>query len=260
MTEVGDVGGTSSDEAASGPPLLEIRGVEKRYGNVRALRGVSFSVGRGEALGLLGDNGAGKSTLVKAICGVVQPDRGEFLWEGTPVKLGSRQRSEALGIEPIYQDGALCDPMPIWRNLFLGREQTLSWGLLRSSAMRATAAQVLHSVIEIGTHVHPDQLVGQLSGGERQAVAIARAVYFKRTLLLLDEPTSALGVRETHALLAYLARLKQERVSSVLITHNLYHAYQVCDRFVVMSHGQVRANVKRDEVTIEELTEQVIER
>ncbi len=116
MSHAGREGGPVDGGPAPQTALLEVRGIEKRYGNVRALNGVSFGIGHGEALGLLGDNGAGKSTLVKAICGVVQPDRGEFLWNGTPVKLASRQQSEALGIEPIYQDGALCDPMPIWRN------------------------------------------------------------------------------------------------------------------------------------------------
>lgn len=254
--------GVHSSEAAGAPSfdgsLLELRGIEKRYGNIRALNGVSFSIGRGETVGLLGDNGAGKSTLIKVICGLVRPDGGEVVWEGSAVKLSSRQDSEALGIEPIYQDGALCDSMPIWRNVFLGRELTLAGGLMRAGGMRQAATQVLHSVVEIGSHVHPDQLVGELSGGQRQAVAIARAVHFKRTLLLLDEPTSALGVRETEALLAYLRRLKQERVSSVLVTHNLYHAYKVCDRFVVMSHGRIRADLRRDQVTMEQLTEHVI--
>ena len=239
-------------------PLLELRGVKKRYGNRMALQDASFAVNRGETVGLLGDNGAGKSTLIKVMCGIVRPDAGELRWEGKIISLSSRQESEALGIEPIYQDGALCDSMPIWRNVFLGRERTASVGLMRTTSMRETAAEVLHSVIEIGSHVHPDQLVGELSGGQRQAVAIARAVHFKRTLLLLDEPTSALGVRETEALLGYISRLKEEKVSSVLVTHNLYHAYQVCDRFVVMSHGSVRANVTRDEITLEQLTEHVI--
>lgn len=238
--------------------LLELYGIEKRYGNRRALNGVTFAVHRGETVGLLGDNGAGKSTLIKVMCGVVRPDAGELHWEGRPVELSSRQESEALGIEPIYQDGALCDSMPIWRNVFLGRERVATGGLMRTRSMRATAAEVLHSVIEIGSHVHPDQLVGELSGGQRQAVAIARAVHFKRSLLLLDEPTSALGVRETEALLAYLVRLKEERVSSVFVTHNLYHAYKVCDRFVVMSHGEVVADVTHDEITLEQLTEHVI--
>ncbi|HEX3803588.1 MAG TPA: ATP-binding cassette domain-containing protein [Solirubrobacteraceae bacterium] len=247
-----------SPAPATATPLLELRNISKRYGNRSALDGVSFAINHAETVGLLGDNGAGKSTVIKAMCGVVQPDEGELLWEGEAVRFGSRQDSQQLGIEPIYQDGALCDSMPIWRNVFLGRERTLRFGLIRSRSMRETAAEVLHSVVEIGSHVHPDQLVGELSGGQRQAVAIARAVHFKRALLLLDEPTSALGVRETEALLAYVKRLKEEGVSSALVTHNLYHAYQVCDRFVVMSHGQVRADVSRDEITLEELTQHVI--
>jgi simple sugar transport system ATP-binding protein len=238
--------------------LLELRGISKSYGQVRALREVSFSIGRGETLGLLGDNGAGKSTLVKVMAGAVQPDTGSLLWQGGPVRLTSRTASAALGIEPIYQDGALCESMPIWRNVFLGREQATAGGFLRARAMRATAGEILGSVIEIGTHIDPDRLVSELSGGQRQAVAIARAVHFKRTLLLLDEPTSALGVRETEAVLRYVGRLKEEGVSSVLITHNLHHAYRICDRFVLMRHGQVVLDVPQSQISQNDLTAHVI--
>lgn len=238
--------------------LLELREISKSYGRVQALAGVSFAIRRGETLGLLGDNGAGKSTLVKIMAGVVQPDAGTLLWQGGPVRLSSRVTSAALGIEPIYQDGALCESMPIWRNVFLGREHAAPGGFLRARAMRTAAGDILRGVIEIGTHIDPNRLVSELSGGQRQAVAIARAVHFKRTLLLLDEPTSALGVRETEAVLSYVRRLKEEGVSSVLITHNLHHAYQVCDRFVLMRHGRVTLDAPRGELSQEDLTAHVI--
>ena len=238
--------------------LLELRGISKSYGQVRALQDVSFSIDRGETVGLFGDNGAGKSTLVKIMAGVERADAGTILWEGQPVPLGSRSASAALGIEPIFQDGALCESMPIWRNVFLGREDTARGGFLRAGNMRATAATILRSVVEIGAHIDPDRLVGELSGGQRQAVAIARAVHFKRTLLLLDEPTSALAVRETEALLGYVRRLKDEGVSSVLITHNLHQAYQVCERFIVLAHGRVSLTTSRGEISLADLTEHVI--
>jgi simple sugar transport system ATP-binding protein len=246
-------GATAAPEA-----LLELRGISKFYGQVQALHDVSFTIGRGETVGLFGDNGAGKSTLIKIMAGVEQATAGEIFWEGKPVPLGSRRASAALGIEPIYQDGALCESMPIWRNVFLGREDTVRGGFLRAKSMRATASTILRSVIEIGAHIDPERLVGELSGGQRQAVAIARAVHFKRALLLLDEPTSALAVLETEALLSYVRRLRDEGVSSVLITHNLHQAYRVCERFIVMSHGQVSMDARHGEISLADITEHVI--
>ena len=237
--------------------LLELRDVSKSYGQVRALQDVSFTIGRGQAVGLFGDNGAGKSTLVKIMAGVQRADTGTILWEGKPVPLGSRRASAALGIEPIYQDGALCESMPIWRNVFLGREDTVRGGFLRARRMRATASTIMRSVIEIGAHIDPERSIGELSGGQRQAVAIARAVHFKRALLLLDEPTSALAVRETEALLRYVRRLRDEGVSSVLITHNLHHAYEICERFIVMARGRVCLDATREEISLADLTDQV---
>ncbi len=240
------------------PPLYEARNVSKRYGNVRALIGVTFHVGCREVVGLLGDNGAGKSTLIRMMSGIVKPDSGEILADGKPVRVESRADSERLGIETIYQDIALVDPMSITRNIFMGREITNRFGFMRHKRMAELAVDVLQSAVHIAGIDHPDAEVGFLSGGQKQAVAIARAVYFKRRILLLDEPTSALSVRETERLLAYVAGLKQENVSSVLVTHNLYHAFMVCDRFVVMSHGQVVFEAAKEETTIEDLTDHVI--
>jgi simple sugar transport system ATP-binding protein len=254
----GGVDARAGGRRVTATPLLELRAVTKSYGHVKALRGCSFSVSEGETVGLLGDNGAGKSTLIKAISGVVLPDEGSILWRGEPVVLRSRRDSAALGIEPIFQDGALCEALPIWRNMFLGRESTSRWGLLRRAEMKRDALQMMQDTVHIGTHIDSDQPVGELSGGQRQAVAIARAVHFKRSLLLLDEPTSALGVRETQAVLDYVTKLSQEGVSSVLVTHNLYHAYQVCQRFVVVSHGLVTLDVARDDIGLDDLTKLVI--
>jgi len=238
-------------------PLLELRRVSKSYGGSKALSDVSFQVGRAEILGLLGDNGAGKSTLVKIVSGVIQPNEGSILWNGKPVELKSRSVSATLGIETIYQDSALVDSMTIARNIFMGRELVGWGGLMRHREMRRIAADVLKSIVAIEGIDSPDKLVGNLSGGQKQAVAIARAVYFKRTLLVLDEPTSALAVRATEALFDYLRALRDQGLSSVLVTHNLYDAYRICDRFVVMAHGETVLNAAKSETSVEELTEKV---
>ena len=251
-------GGRAAAPAPDQPPLLELRGICKRYGPVEALNSVDFQINPHEIVGLLGDNGAGKSTLIKLMSGVVQADEGLILAVGKEVQLTSRRDSERLGIETIYQDTALVDTMSITRNIFMGRELTNPIGLMRHSKMHQIALEVLKGAVQIAGIEDPRQMVGELSGGQKQAVAIARAVYFKRLMLLLDEPTSALAVRATEALLQYVRQLKGEGVSSVLVTHNLYHAFQVCDRFVVMSHGKKMCDVPKEEMTLEELTECVV--
>jgi simple sugar transport system ATP-binding protein len=172
--------------------------------------------------------------------------------------MNSRQDSERLGIETIYQDAALVDTMSITRNIFMGREKTNRLGFMRHKEMSKLAVEVLVGTVYISGIESPDKMVGELSGGQKQAVSIARAVYFKRLILLLDEPTSALSVRATEKLLEYIRHLKDEGVSSVLVTHNLYHAFQVCDRFVVMSHGQKVLDIPKQETSIEDLTQYVI--
>ena len=241
-----------------GQALFSCRGVVKSYGHVDALKGVDFSLNRNEVVGLVGDNGAGKSTLIKIMSGVVQPDRGEFLYEGKQVPLRSRRDSEKLGIETIYQDIALVGSMSVMRNIFCGREITDRFGGLRLREMRRIAMDVLEHTVEIAGITSPDQAVEGLSGGQQQAVAIARAVYFKNKMLLLDEPTSALSVRETEKVLTYVTQLRADGVSCVFVTHNLYHAFQVCDRFVVMAHGEVITNVKREDTTLEEVTRIIV--
>ena len=237
--------------------LLEIRGASKRYGRQQALDDVSFTVGRAEIVGLLGDNGAGKSTLVKIMSAVVQPDQGEVFWEGKPVSMRDRTESAALGIETIFQDSALVGSMTIARNIFLGREPRNRLGFMRQAEMRSVASDVLTTLVGIEGIDSPDKLVESLSGGQVQAVAIARAVYFKRKLLVLDEPTSALAVRATQALFEYLRSIRAAGLSSVLVTHNLHDAYTLCDRFTVMSHGRVVYEATRDETSVDDLTERV---
>src|SRR3954447_7861792 len=233
------------DRGDAATPLLELRNINKQYGLNRVLNNVSFHVGKAEILALLGDNGAGKSTTVKTISGVVQPDSGTLLWEGKPVELNSHTDAAELGIETIYQDSALVDSMTIARNIFMGRELAGPLGFIRLKEMREIASHVLSSIVAVEGIDSPDKLVGSLSGGQKQAVAIARAVHFNRSLLVLDEPTSAMAVRATEALFQYVRSLRDQGLSSILVTHNLYDAYRICDRFIVMSRGEVVLNSTR---------------
>ena len=239
--------------------LLQLEGVSKKYGPNTVLDDVNLSVGRGEVVGLLGDNGAGKSTLVKIMSGVVPMTSGRYLWQGQELTKVTRPETEKLGVETIFQDSALVPTMTITRNIFMGREITNAFGLLNMRKMDAITTEILDSVVSIEGIKSPKQLVGSLSGGQAQAVAIARAVHFKRSLLILDEPTSALAVRATEALLNYLVALKAEGVSSVLVTHNLHHAFKVCDRHIVMNHGKKILDVRREDTDVEELTAAVVE-
>ena len=239
--------------------LYEAKNITKRYGNLMALDNVDFHIAPNEVVGLLGDNGAGKSTLIKMMSGVVEPNQGNIFIEGKKTKIKNRKESEEIaGIETIYQNSALCDDMTIMRNIFMGREITNYFGFMNHKKMDEISTEVLTTGIEIAGIDSPSKEIGALSGGQKQAVAIARAVYFKRKILLLDEPTSALSVRETEKVLSYVTDLKKENVSSVIVTHNLYHAFQVCDRFVVMSHGKVVFEKSKQDTNIEEVTEQVI--
>ena len=239
--------------------LYEAKNITKKYGNLIALDDVNFHIAPNEVVGLLGDNGAGKSTLIKMMSGVVEPNKGNIFVDGNEIKIKNRKESEEIaGIETIYQNSALCDDMTIMRNIFMGREITNYFGFMNHKKMDEISTEVLTSGIEISGIDSPSKEIGALSGGQKQAVAIARAVYFKRKILLLDEPTSALSVRETEKVLSYVTDLKKENVSSVIVTHNLYHAFQVCDRFVVMSHGKVVFEKNKKDTNIEEVTEQVI--
>jgi simple sugar transport system ATP-binding protein len=230
-----------------------MRDVRKVYGGVAALDNVSFDVDTGEIVGLLGDNGAGKSTLVNVMSGVIVPDSGSISWQGQPVSMRNRTDSADLGIETIFQDSALVGSMSVTRNIFMGREITGRFGFMKQRAMREASAETLRGVVAIRGVKSPEQLVSKLSGGQRQAVAIARAVYYKRKLLILDEPTSALAARATAALFDYIGALREQGLSSVLVTHDLYDAYKICDRFVVMGRGQVVMSARRDEVGLDDL-------
>jgi simple sugar transport system ATP-binding protein len=245
-------------DAAVKSPYVELVGITHSYGPVLALNGVDFRIHRGEIVGLVGDNGAGKSTLIKILSGVLAPTRGEIFIDGKKTVLNSARKAMNCGMETIYQDMNLIDGMDIMRNIFFGRESTHRFGFLKVAEMRKRAMEILEKEVTIEGIRSPHQLVGNLSGGQKQAVSIARAMFFKNQVLLLDEPTSALSVRETQAFLDHITRLRDEGLSVVIVTHNLYHAYQVADRFVILSHGMKVEDTLRGETSAEALTRIVV--
>ncbi|MGW0731908.1 ATP-binding cassette domain-containing protein [Streptomyces sp. NPDC002851] len=241
-----------------GTPLVELDSVSKCYGNVRALEGVSLQVHAGEVTCVLGDNGAGKSTLIKIIAGLHQHDAGTFRIDGEDTRLDKPREALDRGIATVYQDLAVVPLMPVWRNFFLGSEPTRGTGPFKRMDVdvmrRTTRAELLRMGIDLRD---VDQPIGTLSGGERQCVAIARAVYFGAKVLVLDEPTAALGVKQSGVVLKYVAAARDAGLGVVLITHNPHHAYLVGDRFVLLKRGTMAGSHLRADIGLDELTRQM---
>jgi simple sugar transport system ATP-binding protein len=239
-------------------PLVELTDVSKSYGNVRALRDVSLQVHAGEITCVLGDNGAGKSTLIKIIAGLHPHDTGTYAIDGGEVRHTSPRQALDRGIATVYQDLAVVPLMPVWRNFFLGSEPTRGRGPLRrldTATMRATTHDAL---LRMGIDLRDvDQPIGTLSGGERQCVAIARAVHFGAKVLVLDEPTAALGVKQSGVVLKYVAAARDAGLGVVLITHNPHHAYLVGDRFVLLKRGSMSGSHLKKDITLEQLTREM---
>ncbi len=239
-------------------PLLEVRDVAKHYGNVVALTGVSVAVRPGEVTGVLGDNGAGKSTLIKILAGAHQPDAGEYLVDGAPVRFESPRDALDRGIATVYQDLAMIPLMAVWRNFFLGSEPTRGWGPLRRFDVDQAKRTTRDELAKMGIDLRDvDQPAGTLSGGERQSVAIARAVHFGARVLILDEPTSALGVKQAGVVLRYIVAARDRGLGVVFITHNPHHAYPVGDRFLILNRGRSQGCFEKGAVSREELTRQM---
>ncbi len=238
-----------------GTPVIEVRDVGKRYGNVIALGQISTSVRAGSVTCVLGDNGAGKSTFIKILAGAHAHSDGELLIDGKPTTFGSPRDALARGIATVYQDLAVVSLMPVWRNFFLGSEVSKGVGPLKMldvAFMRRTAKTELAAM---GIDLRDvDQPIGTLSGGERQCVAIARAVYFGARVLILDEPTAALGVKQSGVVLRYIAKARDRGLGVVFITHNPHHAYPVGDRFMVLRRGKSMGDFAKSELTLDELT------
>jgi len=243
-----------SQGTRDGTPLLEVDNVTKYFGTVIAIKDISMSVRAGEVMCVLGDNGAGKSTLIKTLSGVHQPSEGRYLIEGQQVRLTSPRDALSRGIATVYQDLAMIPLLSVWRNFFLGSEPTKGWGPWRrfdvDFAQRTARDELQKMGIDIRDTAQP---VGTLSGGERQSVAIARAVYFGAKVLILDEPTSALGVKQAGVVLRYIVQARARGLGVIFITHNPHHAYPVGDRFTILNRGRsygtfTKAELGRDEL------------
>jgi simple sugar transport system ATP-binding protein len=234
-------------EVAVSQPLVEMKAIVKSYGGVRALDGVDFHIRAGEIVALLGDNGAGKSTLIKILAGVTRPDSGEICIRGQVRRFGNARDAISAGIETIYQGAALVDQLSVARNLFLGREPTMRWlGVLPriDRQYMHNEARSLLARMGLGADIDPAQRIVLLSGGQRQSVAIARAMFFQADLIVLDEPTNNLGVEETRRVLEFIRATRAAGRSSIFITHAITHALQVVDRVVVLRRGRVAANLE----------------
>jgi simple sugar transport system ATP-binding protein len=237
--------------------IIEVRNLHKWYSGVHALKGVSLGVAPGEALGLVGDNGAGKSTLINILSGLHRQDEGEILMEGRPVSIRNPKDAMALGIETIYQYNSMVPIMSIARNLFIGREplsfSVFGLGWLDQAKMREDSVR---AIADVDLHLRsPDALVGELSGGQRQGVAIARAMHFKSKVMILDEPTNHLSVKETAKVIGFVQGLKAQGVTTIFISHNMHHVFACCERIVAMALGRIVLDRRAAETSIEEVSE-----
>ncbi len=230
-------------------PLLKVRGLTKKFGNVVALQNVDLDVDYNEVVGLLGDNGAGKSTFVKVLMGVYPPNEGEIYFMGKKVAFKSPEEARTAGIEIVYQDRNLIETMNVWRNFFVGKEETKKIGFLRLLDISDMKTKTIENLNKVKVNMRsPDEYVNILSGGQKQSVAIARVLHFGARLLILDEPTTALSVRETEKVLNFVKSLKNMGVSVIFITHNIYHVFEVSDHFEILDHGIKIASLSKKEM------------
>ncbi|MGB3877168.1 MAG: ATP-binding cassette domain-containing protein [Shinella zoogloeoides] len=236
-------------------PIVSVRNLHKWYSGVHAVKGVSIDFARNEAVGLIGDNGAGKSTLINILSGVQKQDEGEIFVEGRKVMISGPRDSMRLGIETIYQYNSMVPTMSIARNLFIGREpMRFSIGGIGVMDMRRMREDSVKAISDVDLHLRsPDALVGELSGGQRQGVAIARAMHFKSKVMILDEPTNHLSVKETNKVIGFVRSLKEQNVTGIFISHNMHHVFECCDRVVAMARGQVVLDKRIGDTTIDEV-------
>jgi simple sugar transport system ATP-binding protein len=243
-----------NERATRGELRLELRHVYKSFGGVHVLRDVNFQLATGEVVGLLGDNGAGKSTLIKIVTGVHPPDEGEIYFRGRRVDHLTVHKARALGVETVYQERALADQLPLWRNIFMGRPVGRSLGFLNVGEMRRiTQALMGESMGFTSAVLTPDTSVTGLSGGERQGLAIVRALHFQADIIILDEPTMGLSLKETEKLLHFVEGIRAAGKSAIFIDHNIFHVYSVADRIVVLDRGRVAGDFPTSRYSLEEL-------
>ncbi|MCC6205949.1 MAG: sugar ABC transporter ATP-binding protein [Hyphomicrobiales bacterium] len=236
-------------------PIIQIRNLEKWYSGVHALKDVSLDIYPNEALGLVGDNGAGKSTLINILSGTQKPDGGEIRLEGQEVRFSNPRDAMNRGIETIYQYNSMVPTMTIARNVFIGREpikaSVMGIGILDQKRMREES---IKAIADVDLHLRsPDALVGELSGGQRQGVAIARAMHFKSKVMILDEPTNHLSVKETNKVIGFVRGLKAQNITGIFISHNMHHVFECCDRVVAMARGEIVLDKRIGDTSIEEI-------
>ena len=238
--------------------LLELEHISKSFDGVRALQDVDVAVGTNEIVGLLGDNGAGKSTLIKIVTGFHHPDSGTIRWKGERIDRLTVQRARELGVETVYQERALADQQSLWRNIFMGRERKGRFGLLDVGGMRAETEKLMLEFLRFTSKaVTPESFVGTMSGGERQGVAIARALHFEAELVILDEPTMGLSVSETRKTLDFVRGIKDAGKSCIFIDHNIFNVHEVAERVIVIDRGRVAGEFRPAEMTVHDLVEQL---
>jgi len=238
---------------------LELKNVSKSFGEVQALTKINFHLGRNEIVGLLGDNGAGKSTLIKIMTGYHQPSSGEILFNGKNIANLNVSKARQLGVETVYQERALAELQTLWRNIFLGRELKNQWGLLDVNRMKQETYRLMNQSMGFtSSAVNPNSHVGSFSGGERQGVAIVRALYFDAEIIILDEPTMGLSLKETAKLVNFVRGIKEAGKSAIFIDHNVIHVYNVADRIVVIDRGSIAGEFLTKDITLDTLMEKMI--
>lgn len=233
--------------------------IQKSFGKVKVLKGIDFEVSDNEIVGLVGDNGAGKSTLIKILTGVHQPDGGEIYYKGEKITIHSVERSRKLGIETVYQERALSEQQTMWRNIFMGREITDGFGFLRIEEEKTETEKILREQMGFTSKaITTDSIVKSLSGGEKQGIAIGRALYFNADLIILDEPTMGLSLAETRKVLEFVKGIRERGKSAIFISHNIYYVYPVADRFVILDRGSIAGEFLKTEISQDDLVEKMV--
>jgi simple sugar transport system ATP-binding protein len=242
--------------------IVRLEDVQKHFGAIHALKNINLAIGRNEIVGLIGDNGAGKSTLIKTLTGVLKPSSGHIYVRDRQINLEdySVGMAHELAIQTVYQDKSLGEKQPLWRNFFVGRQITNRWGFIDIKKEKEIANDILKRAIGFrGKGITVDSNVKQLSGGERQGIAIGRAMHFKADLIVLDEPTVALAVKEVRKVLDFVRRIKEQGHACIYIEHNLAHVHEVADRLVVLDRGEIVSEIRPQDMTVAALTEYLIE-
>ncbi len=239
--------------------LLQMKNIKKSFGAVAVLKGIDFEVGYNEIVGLVGDNGAGKSTLIKIITGVHLPSSGEIYYKGRGITIHSVKKSREMGIETVYQERALADQQSLWRNMFAGRELANRLGFLKIKEQKEHAERLLRSHMGYTSGaITVDSTVAHLSGGEKQGIAISRALYFNADLIILDEPTTGLSLSETQKVLEMVMDIKKSGKSAIFISHNIYYVYPVVDRFIILDRGTIAGEFEKSRITQDELVARML--